>query len=94
MQVPVDRDLGLVSRLQTRVKELEKEKSRLKKELEKREGLTGDGFGPEGEAEREIYDTIKVRNLLCLKIRSEIMVACLCSHITLVVVKYRIEWFT
>ena len=61
LQVPLDKELALVSRLQIRVKELEREKARLRKELDKREGLAGDNIGPDGgDAEREIYDTIKV----------------------------------
>ena len=51
-----DTDLPVVTRLQNRVKDLEREKQRLRKQL--------DRYSPEHGvtlAEREIHDTIKVR---------------------------------
>ena len=51
-------DISLVSRLQNRVKELEREKQKLAKELDRREYPGGEPGSDD--PEREIYDTIKV----------------------------------
>ena len=57
-------DIALVSRLQNRVKELERERARLQRELDRRDGA-GEG-GPNGDPERDIYDTIKVSSYFSL----------------------------
>ena len=58
-------DIGLVTRLQNRVKELEREKKLLQREVDLRDDLHGvsDRFGGQSlvDTEREIYETIKVR---------------------------------
>ena len=59
-------DLGLLTRLQNRVKELEREKGRLQRELDHKETLhdrSGSHGIPGIDSEREIYDTIKVIHL-------------------------------
>ena len=53
----------LVTRLQNKVKELERDKGRLERELERREDLGERPNSAGMEMEREIYDTIKVFNL-------------------------------
>ena len=60
-KVPVDKDLHLVTRLQNKVKELEKEKARLRRELDRKE----DGkYAANGEIQEEsIFETIKVQEL-------------------------------
>lgn len=50
-----------MSRLQNRVKELEREKSRLLRELDNREELAEQTLGGARDAENEIYDHIKVK---------------------------------
>lgn len=59
-----DTDLSLVSRLQNRVKELQREKTHLQKELDRFSPEHGVG---EGDPEREIYDTIKVNYIEAVK---------------------------
>ena len=56
-QVTSPTDVALVTRLQRRVKELEQEKTRLRRDLEENEHDAGAG----GDPEREMYDAIKVR---------------------------------
>ncbi len=62
-------DIGLVTRLQNRVKELEREKKLMARELDLKEdlkGLSEHGGGSLIDTEREIYDTIKVgRQNIC-----------------------------
>ena len=53
-----DTELPVVTRLQNRVKDLEREKQRLRKQLDRYSPEHGVG---ESDAEREIHDTIKVR---------------------------------
>ena len=61
-QVTSPTDVALVTRLQRRVKELEQEKTRLRRDLEENEHDPGAG----GDPEREMYDAIKVRGHVCL----------------------------
>ena len=53
-----DTELPVVTRLQNRVKDLEREKLRLRKQLDRYSPEHNVG---ESDAEREIHDTIKVR---------------------------------
>ncbi len=58
-------DISLVSRLQNRIKELDREKGRLLRELDGREELVLSGDARD--TEKEIYDTIKVLYLSCFR---------------------------
>ncbi|ELT88116.1 hypothetical protein CAPTEDRAFT_225225 [Capitella teleta] len=53
-------DIGLVSRLQNRVKELERNNAQLRREQDRREGGEAGGSG---DPERDIYETIKLQEL-------------------------------
>ncbi len=54
-----------MSRLQNRIKELDREKGRLLRELDGREELVLSGDARD--TEKEIYDTIKVLYLSCFR---------------------------
>lgn len=65
LQVVTERtDIALVTRLQSKVKDLERQRSHLRRELENREVDSG-GSDPE----KEIFETIKVD--ICEKMRRE-----------------------
>ena len=61
-----DTDLGVMTRLQHRVKDLERDKQRLRRELDRYSGADSDVI--EGDAARAIHDSIKVCSLVGLRL--------------------------
>lgn len=71
-EVPVEKvDIALVSRLQNRIKELERDRKRLHRDLDSK-GLPADLLG--NDPEQEIYDTIRLQELEieCNRLREEL----------------------